>query len=190
MEYTLEDKLLLTDNAIYELTSENPIEIVKYFMDKDFVNIHGSEHHYIDGAAFLTAYRNAGGKIDLAKALNELKLRTSKMPGAMCGLWGVCGSVSSIGACLSIINGTGPLTDNEYYKHNMEFTSGVLTKMSEIGGPRCCKRNAFLSIINGVNFVREKYGIEMELPKSFKCRYSGENKQCIKDRCPFYDNRR
>ncbi len=186
MEYTLEDKLLLIDKEMQKSASKNPIEIAAHLMDQDFISIHGPEHHYLDGAAFLTAYKNAGGAIDLAQALKELKIRTGKMPGAMCGLWGVCGSVSSLGACLAIINGTGPLTENAYYKHNMEFTSGVLAKMARIGGPRCCKRNAFLSITNGVDFVREKYNIQMELPPRLQCRYSDRNQQCIKEKCPFY----
>lgn len=77
----------------------------------------------------------------------------------MCGYWGVCGSVTSIGAALSIINKTTPLTSNEYYKDDMEFTSLVIDKMSKIGGPRCCKRNAFLSLSSGVEFVKNKYKI-------------------------------
>ena len=33
-----------------------------------------------------------------------------RMPGAMCGLWGICGAITSIGAALAIIDGTGPLS--------------------------------------------------------------------------------
>ena len=35
--------------------------------------------------------------------------------------------------------------------------------MSEIGGPRCCKRNAFLSLTYVVEFVEKKSGIKMDL---------------------------
>lgn len=186
MSYTLDEKIALINEQITGMDSRCPIEIAEHFMDCDFINIHGPEHHYLDGAAFLTAYRNAGGKIKLTEALDELKNRTLKMPGAMCGLWGVCGSAAAIGACLSIINGTGPLSDNQFYKDNMEFTSKVISKMSLIGGPRCCKRNAFISITSGVDFVSQKYGVIMEKPAFHKCKYSMKNPQCIKERCPFY----
>ena len=38
------------------------------------------------------------------------------MPGAMCGFWGVCGAITSVGAALAIIDGTGPLSDCEFVK--------------------------------------------------------------------------
>lgn len=69
-------------------------------MRNDFVNIHGPEHHFLDGAAFIMAYKNAGGQIDAEAFLAELAKRTIKMPGAMCGYWGICGSVASAGAAL------------------------------------------------------------------------------------------
>lgn len=184
-EYTTENKYSLIKQELIKCRSANPITIVKEIMSKEFVAIHGPEHHFLDGAAFLTAFKNAGGKIDLDKCLNDLANRSIKMPGAMCGYWGVCGSVTSIGAALSIINGTGPLSVDEHYKHNMEYTSSVLAKMGKIGGARCCKRNAFISISHAVKFVKEKYNIEMELG-NIDCEFSPLNKQCLKTACPYY----
>lgn len=185
MEYTLEDKYALIKNEIVKNKSKNPVTIVREMMQKDFISIHGPEHHYLDGAAFLTAYKNAGGDIKLENCLDELAKRSSKMPGAMCAYWGVCGSLASIGAALSIIHGTGPLSTDDYYKDNMEYTSAVLTKMSKIGGARCCKRNAFLSLSYAAKFVKDKYGINMET-SDIICEFSPLNKQCIGTRCPFY----
>ena len=183
--YSLEEKYNLITKEVLTKTSKNPIEIVKEIMHKDFVNIHGPEHHFLDGAAFLTAYKNAGGDIDLDETLGILQERTVKMPGAMCGQWGICGSVASIGAALSIIHKVGPLSDSDYYSDDMKYTSSVLSVMAEIGGPRCCKRNAFLSISKAVQFVKEKYGIEMELG-NIVCEFNDLNEQCIEDRCPFH----
>lgn len=185
MNYTLEEKYRLIKENVKKENSKNPISIVKKIMHKDFINIHGPEHHFLDGAAFLVAYKNAGGDIDLDEALEELSKRSITMPGAMCGLWGICGSTASIGASLAIIHNTSPLSDNEFYSDNMEFTSKVIEKMSKIGGPRCCKRNAFLSLITASHFVIEKYGIDMEIDEE-KCEFSEFNKQCLKERCPFY----
>lgn len=185
MDCTLEEKYQLIKEEILKSRSKNPIGIAKELMRKEFVSIHGPEHHFLDGAAFLVAYRNAGGNIDLQACLDKLSERTIKMPGAMCGHWGVCGSSASVGAALSIIHNTGPLSTDEFYKHNMEYTSKVLTEMSKIGGARCCKRNAFLSLSIAVEFVKEKYGIEMETD-SAPCKFSPLNKQCLHDKCPFY----
>lgn len=36
-------------------------------MHKDYIDIHGPENHYLDGAAFMIAYKNDGGDIDIEK---------------------------------------------------------------------------------------------------------------------------
>ena len=185
MEYELSEKYRLIKEEVLKSNNRNPIEIVKSIMIKDFINIHGPEHHYLDGASFLAAYHNAGGNIDLNKSLELLAERTIKMPGAMCGYWGVCGATTSLGAALSIIHEVSPLSTSNYYQDDMEYTSKVIQKMSEIGGPRCCKRNAFISISTAVEFVKEKYGIEMKLSK-IDCEFSSKNKQCIGMRCPYF----
>lgn len=185
MEYTLNEKYDLIEKEVKKAKSRNLIEIIKEIMHNDYVNIHGPEHHFLDGAAFLAAYKNAGGQIDLDKALSGLRERTIKMPGAMCGMWGVCGSTTSIGAALSVIHGTGPLSDDNFYKEHMKYTASCIDRMGEIGGPRCCKRNAFLSIGTAIKFVEEKYGVKMDSGK-ITCEFTAWNKQCIKNRCPFY----
>ena len=53
-------------------TSKNPVEIIKKMMALPFCHMHGPEHHVMVGAALLTAYKNAGGEIDLEKALNPI----------------------------------------------------------------------------------------------------------------------
>ena len=165
--------------------SKNPIEIFNNIAHRDFVRIHGPEHHVLDGAAFLTAFYNAGGKIDLPESLNELMRRGLQMPGATCGMWGVCGAVTSMGAALSIIDGTGPLsTDTSWGKH-MEFTSKALNELSKVGGPRCCKRDAYLSFQEAIQFINENYDVQLESSK-VECYFSEKNEQCIKGRCLFF----
>ena len=185
MEYTLQEKFSLIKRDIVKFTSKNPVAIVQEMMCKDYISLHGPEHHFLDGAAFATAMKNAGANFSLDECLKELENRAAKMPGAMCAHWGVCGSTASVAAALSIIHKTSPLSTDEYYKHNMEFTSAVLSQMSKLGGARCCKRNAFLSLSYGIQFVKEKYGIEME-SKGILCPFSSRNAQCLGNRCPFY----
>ncbi len=55
MEYTLQEKYDLIKQHLLNTQSKNPIKIAKELMNKDFINMHGPEHHFLDGAAFLTA---------------------------------------------------------------------------------------------------------------------------------------
>lgn len=135
------------------------------------------------GAALLTAYRNAGGRIDLHSALIEMMNRGKSVPGGACGFWGACGAGISSGMFVSIISKSTPLT-NEPFALSHQMTARSLARIGEVGGPRCCKRDSFLSILSAVDFVKEHFGIEMEKPEVI-CRYSAQNNQCIGKRCPF-----
>ncbi len=183
--YTLEEKYILIKQILLESKEKNPIKLAKTIMNHDFISIHGPEHHFIDGGAFLTALHNNGLDFNLESALEELQKRSIKMPGAMCGHWGVCGSVASLGAAFSILDGTGPLSNTIDYSNHMKFTAKVIEQMSEIGGPRCCKRNAFLSISEAISFANDIYKLDIKIPE-IECEYSSLNMQCIKNRCPFH----
>ena len=183
---TLNDKYLLIKESLLKEKELDPIKIIKNLMYKDFINIHGPEHHFLDGASFLVVLHNNGLNINLEEALDKLKERTIKMPGAMCGFWGICGSVASLGACLSIIDETGPLSNNVSYSKHMDFTSKLINKMSKIGGPHCCKRNAFLALIAGKDYAKENYKINIHIDK-FKCDYSPLNNKCLHEKRPFFN---
>lgn len=163
----------------------NPLKIAQAMMDNEEIPMHGPIHHVLDGAAFMSAMYNAGVKFNLDESLDELIIRGHKMPGATCGQWGMCGSSSSVSAALSIIHQTGPLSNNKYYQDNLHLTSLALGRIGDVGGPRCCKRNAFISLLSAIEFVKKEYGIKLENEKPV-CHYSYKNKQCIQERCPFY----
>ena len=55
--------------------STDPIAIVQRMMNLPFCHMHGPEHHVMVGAALLTAYKNAGGALDLEQALREIYFR-------------------------------------------------------------------------------------------------------------------
>ena len=181
----MEDRPKKIIEACLNEKSKSPVEIFCRIAQKEFVRIHGPEHHVLDGAALLTAFFNAGGNIDLEHSLKELMKRGMQMPGAICGMWGVCGAVSSMGAAISIIDGTGPLSTDGLWGKHMEFTSKALYSLSQTGGPRCCKRDAFLSFQEAINYINENYDVELE-NKKIECSFSEKNEQCIKERCPFY----
>ena len=67
---------------------KNPIDIMEEVMSMPSCHMHGPEHHTMVGSALLTAYKNAGGDIDLKSALYEMQMRRSKSP-AVSAVFGV-----------------------------------------------------------------------------------------------------
>ena len=164
-------------------TSKDPVLILEKMMALPFCHMHGPEHHVMVGAALLTAYRNAEGEIDLEKALSEIMNRGKNVPGGACGFWGACGAGISSGMFVSIISGSTPLTV-EPFALSHKMTAKSLGAIGEVGGPRCCKRDSYLSILSAVDFIKEYFGVEMEKPEVV-CTHSAKNNQCIGKRCPF-----
>ncbi len=164
-------------------SSGDPIEILEKMMALPFCHMHGPEHHVMVGAALLTAYKNCGGDIELHSALTEMVHRGKSVPGGACGFWGACGAGISSGMFVSIISKSTPLTE-EPFALSHKMTARSLGRIGEIGGPRCCKRDSFLSVLEAADFVKEHFGIELEKPEVV-CRYSARNNQCIGRRCPF-----
>lgn len=164
-------------------TSKNPVEIIEKMMALPFCHMHGPEHHVMVGAALLTAYRNAGGEIELEKALKEMIARGKSVPGGACGFWGACGAGISSGMFISIISSSTPLEVRPFaLSHQM--TAKSLSAIGEIGGPRCCKRDSYLSILAAIDFAAEHFGVQME-KQEIVCTHSARNNQCIGRRCPF-----
>lgn len=166
-------------------TGTSPARIFKKIAAKEYMAVHGPEHHILDGACLLVAYHNAGGNIDLDEALEKLKFEGLRMPGAMCGLWGVCGAVTSMGAALAIIDGTGPLSEDGTWGSHMKFTSAAVADLGRINGPRCCKRDAMLAFRQAIAYVNETYPVTLE-QEEMTCEYSSRNAQCIQERCPYH----
>ena len=183
MDYSIQQRAELIIAECMNIRGTDPYEIFHTIAQRDFIRIHGPEHHVLDGACILTAFHNAGGDIDLNSALLKLMEEGLRMPGAVCGLWGVCGAVMSIGAALAIIDGTGPLSTEDWGSH-MEYTSAALARLAKTGGPRCCKRDAFSSMGQAVEYIEKRYKITFDM-LPIKCDFSSYNTQCIGKRCPY-----
>ena len=167
----------------FNTKSKNPIEIMEQMMSMPTCHMHGPEHHVMVGAALLTAYKNAGGDIDLKTALYEIQQRGQQVPGGVCGFWGACGAGISSGIYISIITKANPLAKEAWGLSN-QMTSRALGKIGTHGGPRCCKRDSYLAIIEAIAFTKEHFGIEMEWNK-VRCSHSSLNNQCLKSECIF-----
>lgn len=169
-------------------TSKNPIEVLENMMAMPFCHMHGPEHHILVGAALLTAYYNAGGKIELLAALKEMIARGSRIPGGACGFWGSCGAAVGTGMFMSIISGATPLTGESWGQANL-MTAQALQSIGKVGGPRCCKRNSYLSVEAAVKYIAETKNVFLEM-KPVMCSRTNLNNQCIGRRCPFHPSYR
>lgn len=163
--------------------SKNPIEIIEKLMAAPFCHMHGPEHHVMVGSALLTAYKNAGGDIDLEQDLIEMQKRGKSVPGGVCGFWGACGAGISTGMFVSIISKSTPL-ENEPWGLSNKMTSKSLEAIGNIGGPRCCKRDSYVSLLTAIDFIKEIFNINME-KSEIHCTHYKQNNQCIGARCPF-----
>ena len=163
--------------------SRDPIAILEKMMDMPFCHMHGPEHHVMVGAALLTAYKNAGGSLDLPAALQEMYRRGQQVPGGSCGFWGACGAGISAGQFVAIATDSTPLAVEPWGLSN-QMTARALESIGKVGGPRCCKRDSYLAILAAIDFAAEHLNVHME--KSMPvCTRSGQNNQCIGKRCPF-----
>lgn len=167
-------------------TSRNPIEILEKLMSQPDCPMHGPTHHVLVGAALLTAYNNClpdSNKLNLEEALAEMRERGKQVPGGACGYMGACGASISTGIFLSIVTRNTPFSTDTWRLCNL-CTARALEQVAENGGPRCCKRDSYLSVLTAIDFVKENLGVEMVKPE-VHCTRSQINEQCIGKKCPF-----
>lgn len=174
----------ITSNAL-RAKSNDPAAIAREMMENEFINMHGPEHHYLVVAALLAAYKNAGGALDLEKSLALARQRAEKVPGGVCGNWGACGAGIGAGIFISLVTGATPLSIDQWSLAN-QMTARSLEAIARHGGPRCCKRDTWLSILTAVDFVGERLGVNMAKAESTQCSFFGNNPSCRKQDCLFY----
>ncbi len=163
----------------------NPIALAEKIMGDQSIYQNGPEHHTLVGAVLLAAYKHAGGDIDLAPALEELRSRSMQVPGGTCGFWGCCGAAISAGQFFSIITNSTPLS-RDPWAQTARLTSRIMGRLADIGGPRCCKRTSFVALEESIVYVDEVLGTHMDKPERTTCTFVGNNAECLRKDCPFF----
>lgn len=178
-------------DLIYDYTLEtqetNPLKMSIELMKSRNINMHGPEHHFLVPAILISSYYNKIDESHLKKEkLRITKERAKKVPGGICGSYGSCGAAVGTGLFMSVITEATPLTEKSWGITN-EMTGHALINMGKIGGPRCCKRNTFIAIIEATKFIEEKLKVKLYNYENekVKCEFKKYNKQCIGKRCPF-----
>ncbi len=162
----------------------DPMKLLEEAMALKSVHLHGPEHHFLVPCVLLTAWRNCGGRLDLADALAEAVKRGRQVPGGTCGYHGACGAAVGAGIFLSILLGASPLT-GEVWAQPQALTARCLLRNASLGGPRCCKRTARTAVEEAAAVAAELTGVSMPCAP-VPCVYHDRNRECIGRSCPYY----
>lgn len=165
--------------SVYELTDQ--------LMDMDGLPMHCPPHHFILPAALLTVCHKQKGSDEkrLLHDLGEAKVRSSKVPGGFCGNYGTCGAAVGIGIFYSIFTGTTPLSTESWSRVNLATGMGLL-KISQVEGPRCCKRNLYLALDSAIDTIAADLSLALERPREVICKYYPANQECKGMKCPYF----
>jgi len=167
-----------------ELT--DPLQMALILMQHPAVKMHGPEHHFLVPAVLLAAYYNL--KSDPAKKkgkIAEAEKRAKHVLGGFCGSHGDCGAAVGTGIFLSLITDATLLSVHSWRLSNM-MTASALMSIALHGGPRCCKRNTYLAIIEAARFLKDNFNVQMDISSGTPCHFSPLNKECLKEECRFY----
>jgi len=165
---------------------QNPIELAQEIMDSPPFHMHGPEHHVLVPAVLLTTLRNQGVEITDGQVKDALH-RAKQLPGGICGSWGACGTAIGAGITLSVLRHLTAVKKEGWGETNNDVGE-ILHRVAAYGGPRCCKRSSYSSLLAAMA-VLERDGIA-EFPaaahKNPVCKHFWQNQQCIQEDCPYY----
>lgn len=98
---------------------------------------------------------------------------------------GCCGAAVSAGIFLSVVLKATPMSKESWALSN-RMTSCCLDAVSRLGGPRCCKRDSYTSIITAADFCGRELGKPLYVSDRISCRHYMENTECLKTECPYF----
>jgi len=177
----------LIEKTCIKSKSENPLELAMMLMKNPNIKMHGPEHHFLVPAVLLTSYYNIKKEYHKKKEkIKKARKRAEQTFGGFCGTHGTCSGAIGTGIFISIITDATPLSEKEWKLSN-QMTAKTLSKVAEYGGPRCCKRNTFIAIIEAVNFLKNRFNENIKIDRDVLCTFSDLNNECIQDQCPFHN---
>lgn len=163
-----------------------PYALMLELMGLRRVAMHGPEHHLLLTASLLTAYCNEkGSRGDLPGYLAEANERSMAVPGGACGFWGICGAAIGCGIYMSILLHCSPYAGEEW-KNAGQLSARCAHAVSREGGPRCCKRDSFLALLETIPYSNEMLGTHFAAPDDLRCDFYLNNQECKGANCPFF----
>jgi Family of unknown function (DUF5714) len=169
---------------------QDPVALAELMMSHPGLPMLGCEHALIAAGSLMAALKNSpygNGTISNAD-IREAFGRTSRQAaGGYCGLTGVCGIAPAVGACFSIFLGARCGSDSEQ-KIVMDAVIRVMTAISAITGPSCCKAYVRAALSEAVTLFGERFGILLPVKKGqIICRHNEKHPHgCREEKCPYY----
>ena len=136
-------------------------------------------------AVLLAAYHQTEPDGNLDVQLKQARKRAEGVRGGSCGFCGNCGAAVGTGIFISLVTGSTPLSKKGWQLSN-RMTAESLLAIAEYDGPRCCKRDTFLSLQSAQAYLKDQFDIALEMPEAIHCEFSPLNKECLKTECQFY----
>lgn len=173
--------------AFYDAGTRNIFDMQQELMDMPEIPMHYPYHHFIVPAVLLTAACVCDGRSreDLAGYLDTACTRAENVLGGFCGFYGACGAGVGVGIFYSVFTGATPVSRDSWAAAN-RATAMALMDISEIPGPRCCKRCSFLALYSAARSASFDLGIKLDVTEDIKCRYSHRNLDCKGEDCPYF----
>lgn len=173
-------------NSVCSTTElDNPVALANHLMNMPSFKMHGPEHHILVPAVLVAAYCNAVGlQKERSSMVSTAIKRSSVIPGGFCGFQGACGAGIGTGVAISVITGANPVSTKSWSMAN-KMTANALNVIADNGGPRCCKRDVYISLLEASQYIQEHLGVALTT-SDVKCRYNMLNKECRMEACLFY----
>lgn len=189
------EKLLPFYDAIEQLCLQEyeaeyytePFELLQKMMDLPGMPMHCPPHHLMIPALLLTCMskKNNVPKELLEEWLAQARERALNVLGGFCGWYGSCGAAVGTGIFMSIYTETNPHS-HEHWADCNRTTARALMDISEVEGPRCCKRNSFIALHSAIDTIKEVLHVDLGQSEHWVCKYYDRNGDCKKEACPFY----
>lgn len=192
MDYSSYDEATryITDQSLYSYQGKDfvrPTDLAMRLFEFPGLKMHCPQHHYLIPAVMLTAaYKAQGRPISaLHDSLIEAMMRAKNLLPGFCGLYGNCGAAVGLGIYASILTEATPYSVETWALANRIVAESLL-KMSEINGPRCCKRNCYIALLHGEEFTKAYFGLNLGRTDNITCPHYTRNEECKKKECPFF----
>lgn len=175
----------LIEQSCRASSETDPVRLAESLMRNPAVKMHGPEHHFLVPAVLITAYCSVHGDHGKAEKLKAARHRAGDVKGGFCGSHGTCGAAMGAGIACSVLTGATPLAKDEWRLANL-MTAACLTAIGEAGGPRCCKRDTYLALLAGREFLNLRLSAGIPEGKQPVCAHSDDNRECLAALCSFF----
>lgn len=158
--------------------------IAELLMKHPVFREHGPAHHLLVAPVILAALRNQGCPVKESSIRTALH-RMKDIPVAVCGTRGDCGAAVGVGCAVSLLTGATFRSDSER-SQALRATADALTRVAELGGPRCCRQSVYGTLEAAGQFLNGELGVAFVVPDLIRCSFARQTEECKRERCAYF----